>query len=473
MSATTSIFIVIIHHIYSLLSEEINCDNDWSASTCYRKEISCSTNSSICSINCNGEGSCNGAILNCNTNTNRECNINCLGKYSCSGATTESSIICPSNANCNIYCNGDYSCDEIEINCPQTSNCTLYGNGEHSLPNAHVRCPIRGHCSINCNNILSCYDGIYNGWNATQFTINCENNKNACKNMHVACPKAIDNIKRCTINGDQGTVHDEINLYAINSWDDIDLSEFVGKTGPGSDTHKPWMHCGEDFRSTCVISHSAWNCEDNTSVCYRDGIYPFPTPIPTEAPSTPPINSVEPWYAIVGIIIGIFFFCLFVILGWICCVKQQQKEKTKYETLDQAPDPDADIMQKEHQHMYRTEIPNTKNRKSMDIVTKDGLHIVNDYSDASKLGGLLPISEEKTETLSSKSHVIEEKKQNNKNSGNRNTGVSVIEDQNDELNVTETDKLIETNAEQTGVTVVEEGSNVAQNKTRESNVITK
>ena len=57
------------------------------------------------------------------------------------------------------------------------------------------------------------------------------------------------------------------------------------------------------------------------------------------------------------------------------------------------------------QHMFKTVVvPKNRARKSMDIELKDGFHIVNEYSDVSKIGrGLVPISEEKSaETLKKK-----------------------------------------------------------------------
>ena len=73
-----------------------------------------------------------------------------------------------------------------------------------------------------------------------------------------------------------------------------------------------------------------------------------------------------------------------------------------------AVDPDADAMKElDSQTMYRESVQRRGNGTAaavpMDIVDeKSGLHIVNDYSDASRLGGLLPlpvIAEERSKQL--------------------------------------------------------------------------
>ena len=250
---------------------------------------------------------------------------------------------------------------------------------------------------------------------------------------------------------DEGTVHNAIRLYAINSWSDIDLTKYMAKTARGNNI-EPMMFCDDEHTKSCEISLSAWNCMDNTSECYRDGIPTFPTPMPTESPigkESENNEEIENWAMIVGLIIGIFFFCLFVILGWIWCMKQQEKEKKKYESVDAKPhkyDPDADIMHHDHQHMYRKDIPPTKHtQKSMDIVTKSGLHIVNEYSDASKFGGLLPISEEKS------SDLVDRKTDS--------TSSKVKEQENEDDNANEEDRLItDKNEIETGVNVLQDDS---------------
>eukprot|EP01083_Nonionella_stella_P001373 3946_1 len=428
--------ILIAHLIDGLLSETINCDNEWDTSECYTQTVSCNDTSTSCAINCSGLGSCAGATLNCNDNT--QCVIHCSGDNSCRGAPHDSTINCAPNSQCNVHCDGLHSCEELNIHCPSTSNCTLYANGQYAFINAWVGCQSGANgclLTMNCNDINSCHDARVDARNASQVTIKCANNKNACKDINVECPQAQNGDKVCAMRGDEGTMHTAMRIYAVNSWDDIDLSQYVAKTIT-SGTLDSMMFCDDKLDKSCVVSTSSWNCGDVSSVCYRNSsdIHPYPTPIPTAAPisSGPDDDHLTSWAVIIGLIVGLFMFCLFVILGYVWCVRQKHIVEKKYETLDQDEDPDADIMQKQSQHMYRTNAPlQNKNRKSMDIPTKGGFHIVNEYSDASKFGGLLPISEEK-----SKNGVVEEEKQTLVASQKDTSNVVTVVEEENEANTT-------------------------------------
>ena len=187
-----------------VFSEEINCNDEWSNSQCRFNTISCTNSSaSSCDINCIGDGSCDGATINCNpSSTNIDCTINCQGTESCRGSIHESKINCPPNTNCSIICDGINSCESIMINCPTNSNCKIIANGQYSLINSEIHCYAKNiQCIIDCNNIQSCTDSIIDARNTSQLTINCANNKNACTNIKLACPPSVDNIKYCQLTG--------------------------------------------------------------------------------------------------------------------------------------------------------------------------------------------------------------------------------------------------------------------------------
>merc|ERR1712228_103148 len=381
--------------LHCLFSETINCDNNWSESVCHKQTLFCSDNSTDCFFNCRGDGSCEETVFHCQPK--RECTVNCFNANSCRGSIPSAIVHCPQNGDCRINCNGLSSCDRMKINCFNSVNCTISANGRYALSDSFTHCPsqsVNSQCSVHCNNLSSCNFAHFDAQNSSFLNIECADNLSACKNIQIKCPQHINGSKRCQLIGDEGTIQNQLKIYAKNSWNDIDLTRYLAQTAI-SDTFNLRMLCDTDYDEQCIISSIAWNCQSNQSKCFRHGIVEFPTSVPTQSPTNNSSKeSLLRWAPIIGIIVGVFLFFLAVFFGYFVCLKQTKE----YDAIHQTKDPDADLMDNDEseQRMFKqTNVPKNRARKSMDIEMNDGFHIVNEYSDVSKIGnGLLPISEQ-------------------------------------------------------------------------------
>ena len=225
---------------------------------------------------CNNTNPCSNQLISC-TESSTPCDIQCTSESSCKNTT----IQCNNNQDCSILCSATNSCESIQINCPkETGNCIINGTASYSLLNMKLICSsnnINQQCDIHCDasdttNI--CTNAIMDARNSSgPLYINCTGN-NVCPQMTVYCPrKTEDNQKLCTISGyttvgsGADTVHTGLQLYAYNSWEDIELSSYLAWVYNGS-----YMHCGDSYQYECQIGNTArrltWNCIDNTTQCY-------------------------------------------------------------------------------------------------------------------------------------------------------------------------------------------------------------
>eukprot|EP01084_Bolivina_argentea_P043378 79920_1 len=291
-SFSTYLIVLYIYYIISTISEPIYC----------RDPIDCA-----------------GKDIECNsTSLDNTCEIRCVNADSCA----ESRISCASNKPCTIICSGENSCKQLTTNCPKTANnpCTISGDGNYALQNMQFNCQ-GSNCSVYCQGIASCLDATFNAFSATypdsNLTIKCNddaidpgniNGQNitepnfACKNIKIHCPKNKNGNKLCAIKSitqSSKNIHTALKIYAVNNWDDIDLTKYNSNVSGTSS-----MFCNNNLSATCLINNitnlNEWNCIDTTSICYKSYI------------SNDDKDNTN-YALIIGLSIGAFF-CLIIAL---------------------------------------------------------------------------------------------------------------------------------------------------------------
>eukprot|EP01083_Nonionella_stella_P102214 290600_1 len=146
------------------------------------------------------------------------------GRYGCSNSV----IYCPSNANCIIQCSNQYSCKDITINASPNTTLNITCNGpRESCRNSIINGNINTEMNIKCSNSYACYNStIYGKYASKLHMIDCATDFWTCYMLNIYCPPNINGQKRCIFEGDDsfGVERQEpINLYAINSWNDIEF----------------------------------------------------------------------------------------------------------------------------------------------------------------------------------------------------------------------------------------------------------
>ncbi len=72
---------------------------------------------------------------------------------------------------------------------------------------------------------------------------------------------------------------DGIKIYAINGWNDMDMSRYTGNSYGYYDCH-PKMFCGDVYSYNCFTASDAWSCDaSGPTTCNHIGA-------PTSAPTT-------------------------------------------------------------------------------------------------------------------------------------------------------------------------------------------
>ena len=230
---------------------------------------------------------CAGNEIKCNeTNSDTECEINCAEQGSCSGSV----IYCAPNKHCTILCTEPSACYNSIIHCPNNMDnndgdnhhCNIIGTQAMSLNNMKFNC-YDSFCNVTCNGIGSCLNSTINGnYQNSNVRVECKDDaftqgtteqNFACKNIKVyARPSDGNNkyfkIKSITITN---IPHYDLQFYAINSWNDFDLTEYRANILPSSK-----MFCSEGFTDSCSINNVSanndfeWNCINKSNACWVD-----------------------------------------------------------------------------------------------------------------------------------------------------------------------------------------------------------
>eukprot|EP01084_Bolivina_argentea_P185473 319835_1 len=120
-------------------------------------------------------------------------------------------------------------------------------------------------CTIACfaSSSHSCSKAVIYGQEASKLTIQC-NQYHSCLNFVVFCPphNESNGAKNCVIQGDDSSVHTNLELYVMNGFKDIDLSNYVSDVESNSS-----LFCGHNYSESCVIDNT-YNCRNQLSPCY-------------------------------------------------------------------------------------------------------------------------------------------------------------------------------------------------------------
>ena len=211
----------------------------------------------------NTNDKCQNGIFECNDKY-KDCSFICMeAYYQCANST----FICPQTAkSCVIKCLYDYSCYSTNIICSRDTQCNITSNSKYSLTNTKINGPYQQQTTIKCDSFNSCN----NIWIDTKHSINLHlscNEINSCQQITIYCPIG-DSDNNCNINTERYTEIQELNIYAINSWNDLNI-EYSLKLKIDDNSR---MFCGDKYEYSCLIGNDTiqneWNCIDKTSQCY-------------------------------------------------------------------------------------------------------------------------------------------------------------------------------------------------------------
>eukprot|EP01084_Bolivina_argentea_P170015 294631_1 len=94
---------------------------------------------------------------------------------------------------------------------------------------------------------------------------------------------------QCVLSGSDNAIQTGITIYAVNSWYDINMSQYYGNIKNDGTGLVPYMWCYDDYTENCVISQNMWNCKEteSNSLCFVEDITVSPTS-PSNAPTFSP-----------------------------------------------------------------------------------------------------------------------------------------------------------------------------------------
>ena len=180
--------------------------------SCAGTNLSCSTTTGSCTIECRGMHSCKGAVITCPIGST--CSVLCSGYQSCSGLTilqhtgygitygeliidckTEdacigSNISCSNKGGCDINCSDQRSCESITVTGGDGSSPLSLTCGDNSCGDSKVTCPSTGSCTVNCIDGSSSCKGMDIRGQSLQtgsLELNCISRR-ACVSVNVTCP---------------------------------------------------------------------------------------------------------------------------------------------------------------------------------------------------------------------------------------------------------------------------------------------
>eukprot|EP01084_Bolivina_argentea_P254194 427277_1 len=189
------------------------------------------------------------------------------------------------------------------INCTDTDDCEVICGFGPSCYKTTILCPSGRECLVSCLGDEACYYTNIHGVSSTQLTVECSG-LGSCSNTNIYCPSKEEKqnaTKPCIIPADSTRGYNVwgISIYAINSWNDVDLP------GQSNLTHGMQMFCGDNYEFGC----GGWSkygcvCPQTLYPTHLPTVTPSVTPsfapfnIPTTSPSTDP--SVNPTISPMG-----------------------------------------------------------------------------------------------------------------------------------------------------------------------------
>eukprot|EP01084_Bolivina_argentea_P283957 486487_1 len=224
---------------------------------------------------CNQSNPCVADDIECTASRGGSCVLRCNDRFSCAHVRYTCS---PYSSSCRIQCVAAHSCFAAELNCGANSTCNVIAQDIRSLEDAVIHGPDGAELYVNCSDSMNgCLDSTIDAHSSSELIIDCRGSK-GCSNMNIYCPPHSD-VKHCSVIGDgyafdeaPALLHDALMIYAVNSWDDIDLSTYVNVNVQ----YGSRMFCGDGFAGdSCHIIKAfntlQWKCmeKDRHSECYR------------------------------------------------------------------------------------------------------------------------------------------------------------------------------------------------------------
>eukprot|EP01084_Bolivina_argentea_P301305 519766_1 len=152
-------------------------------------------------------------------------------------------------------CTGFQSCDSGIVTCPENDDCEILC-GPFGCWSAKITCPSNYECTMVCYDGESCMSVDVNALQSTKLKFKGCTQSDACHGMTVRCPQNDNGIKKCIMTGNGqfgGDILFQMTFYAVNSWNDIDLTNVSTTDIYGT------MYCSDDFSESCDFEDS-WSC---------------------------------------------------------------------------------------------------------------------------------------------------------------------------------------------------------------------
>ena len=151
------------------------------------------------------------------------------------------------------------------IKCNGNSACFIYCKEDEACSGANIFCPIDHPCIVSCGKYeTACQGAIIDARYSSLFELNdCSSGSSTtCSEMTIYFPPNDNGLPRSSLNtGDN--MKDDITLYAIYGWLDIDTSSFTGTY----DDIDAIMFCGFWYQYSCEVDDDDWICENTNDYC--------------------------------------------------------------------------------------------------------------------------------------------------------------------------------------------------------------
>jgi len=196
-------------------------------------------------------------------------------KQICTAPTVLAADSCAHQIGCRFLCSSNSSCRHMNIHCGDTERCHVVCNGSESCAESVVFGGLHTSVEISCDGELSCSSARFAAADASELSVHCVG-RHGCKNLNMSCPphettEASQEEEEqfypvCVLQGGSDDVHEELTFYAVNGFEDLDVSRYEALlVNLGTEDNMNRMHCGDEYEYECVIHYAS--DIDNTLFC--------------------------------------------------------------------------------------------------------------------------------------------------------------------------------------------------------------
>eukprot|EP01084_Bolivina_argentea_P163234 284009_1 len=260
---------------------------------------------------------------------------------------TNTTVHCADNTDCSISCQQPHNCMDSTLICPKMGNCLISCSSYSSCQSSHIVGPMGNyHLTVHCVGKHSCLNTIVDGSTSSTLTITGCVADGSCYDLSVYCPTHNDKgSKNCFIHGNNnlgsnGMEGQGTQLYAVNSWHDIEISY----TGSFSTFHRGIMYCGDRYNRSCNIAADDWSCSDFDEECIAMNVYMISTQQNKKMNDTTVFIYEEPAgeinYIFVGAWVLALAFAYIVCRGTKHALKSAVRKKVRQQSMSLDTDSD-------------------------------------------------------------------------------------------------------------------------------------